>query len=108
MSEVFFGVSSLRNMFFHSSSLSALDALPFLARSSALLFRYLSKLPWKNCNYHLVSPDIVNVLVPVVVLALFLGLDGDLDDGARPVEHFLPDCPVVLLVVERVDLSTTQ
>ena len=57
----------------------------------------------KNFN-NLVLPDIVNVPVPVVVLGLFLGLDGDLDDGARPVEHLLPDRPVVLLVVERVDL----
>ena len=84
-------------MFFHSSSLSALDALPFLTRFSALQIdneeSSMDKL------YELALPDIVNVLVPVVVvLALFLGLDGDLDDGARPVEHFLPDRPVVLLV----------
>ena len=57
-------------------------------------------------------PDLVGVPVFVVLVlaALFgLGLDGDLDDGAGPVEHLLPDGPVVLLlVVERVDLATKR
>ena len=56
-------------------------------------------------------PDLVGVPVFVVlVLAALFGLclDGDLDDGAGAVEHLLPDGPVVLLVVERVDLATNR